>query len=140
MWENHLEGNCEDLQDDTWLKASGGQQKALPLTPLVLAISFAWAAPVPGGTLNPFTIPKCASPLVIPPVMTQAETPSGAGRLRHLDAAVQAANSASYSKDLESGALLPVAKQGLATSSRSPAAGKAYRLPNWQPARCQYVI
>lgn len=35
------------------------------------------AAPVPGGTLNPTTIPKYVTPLVIPPVMDDAGTAAG---------------------------------------------------------------
>ena len=38
-------------------------------TPLVIGIQTATAAPVPGGTLDPTTIPKYVTPLVIPPVM-----------------------------------------------------------------------
>ena len=41
-------------------------------TPLVAAIQTATAAPLPGGTLDPLTIPKYVSPLVIPPVMKDA--------------------------------------------------------------------
>ncbi|MEE4238830.1 MAG: hypothetical protein V2I51_19080, partial [Anderseniella sp.] len=44
-------------------------RKAVLLTPLALAISAAQAAPVPGGTLDPLTIPKYVTPLVIPPVL-----------------------------------------------------------------------
>ncbi len=39
------------------------------LTPLSLAVSGALADPVPGGTLDPLTIPKYVTPLVIPPVL-----------------------------------------------------------------------
>lgn len=35
------------------------------------------AAPLPGGTLNPTTIPKYVTPLVIPPVMDDAGTAAG---------------------------------------------------------------
>ena len=43
-------------------------------TPLVAGIQTATAAPVPGGTLDPTTIPKYVTPLVIPPVMNNAGT------------------------------------------------------------------
>ncbi len=39
------------------------------LLPLALAVSGALAAPLPGGTLDPLTIPKYVIPLVIPPEM-----------------------------------------------------------------------
>ncbi len=42
---------------------------ALLLTPLTLAVSGAMAQAVPGGTLDPLTIPKYVTPLVIPPVL-----------------------------------------------------------------------
>jgi FtsP/CotA-like multicopper oxidase with cupredoxin domain len=42
---------------------------ALLLTPLSLAVSGALAQAVPGGTLDPLTIPKYVTPLVIPPVL-----------------------------------------------------------------------
>ena len=38
-------------------------------TPLVLGMQTAMAQPVPGGTLDPLTIPKYVTPLVIPPVL-----------------------------------------------------------------------
>ena len=38
-------------------------------TPLVIGIQTATAQPVPGGTLDPLTIPKYVTPLVIPPVL-----------------------------------------------------------------------
>ena len=38
-------------------------------TPLVAGIQTATAQPVPGGTLDPLTIPKYVTPLVIPPVL-----------------------------------------------------------------------
>ena len=38
-------------------------------TPLVLGMQSAMAQPVPGGTLDPLTIPKYVTPLVIPPVL-----------------------------------------------------------------------
>jgi len=39
-----------------------------------LSIPPAFAAPVPGGTLDPLTIPKYVTPLVIPPVMNNTGT------------------------------------------------------------------
>jgi FtsP/CotA-like multicopper oxidase with cupredoxin domain len=39
------------------------------LSPLAAAMQTASAAPVPGGTLDPLTIPKYVTPLVIPPVL-----------------------------------------------------------------------
>ena len=41
----------------------------LMLTPIVAGIQTASAVPLPGGTLDPLTIPKYVTPLVIPPVM-----------------------------------------------------------------------
>ena len=41
----------------------------LLLAPLALGVSAALAAPLPGGTLVPTTIPKYVQPLVIPPAM-----------------------------------------------------------------------
>ena len=38
----------------------------------VLSMPAAIAAPVPGGTLDPLTIPKYVTPLVIPPVMNNS--------------------------------------------------------------------
>ena len=38
-------------------------------TPLVIGIQTATAQPVPGGTLDPLSIPKYVTPLVIPPVL-----------------------------------------------------------------------
>ena len=42
---------------------------AFLLAPLALAMSGALAAPVPGGSLDPLTIPKYVTPLVIPPAL-----------------------------------------------------------------------
>ena len=42
---------------------------AFLLAPLALGVSSALAAPVPGGTLDPLSIPKYVTPLVIPPVL-----------------------------------------------------------------------
>jgi spore coat protein A, manganese oxidase len=42
--------------------------------PLALAVSSALAQPLPGGTLDPTTIPKYVQPLVIPPVMNDTGT------------------------------------------------------------------
>lgn len=44
------------------------------ILPLVLEVSSALALPVPGGTLDPLTIPKYVAPLVIPPVMNNTGT------------------------------------------------------------------
>jgi hypothetical protein len=41
---------------------------------LSIGISDALAVPVAGGTLDPLTIPKYVTPLVIPPVMNSAGT------------------------------------------------------------------
>ena len=40
------------------------------LTLCVVGVTDGTAQPVPGGTLDPLTIPKYVTPLVIPPVMT----------------------------------------------------------------------
>ncbi len=47
----------------------GLRKTALMLTPLALAMSNALGEALPGGTLDPTTIPKYATPLVIPPVL-----------------------------------------------------------------------
>ena len=39
------------------------------VAPFALTVSAAVAAPLPGGTLDPLTVPKYVTPLVIPPVM-----------------------------------------------------------------------
>ncbi|MFZ5997062.1 MAG: multicopper oxidase family protein [Nitrospirota bacterium] len=39
---------------------------------LIIVSTAAFAAPLPGGTLDPLTIPKYVTPLVIPPVMNSA--------------------------------------------------------------------
>lgn len=49
-----------------------GKLIGITLTILVLFASSAIAVPVPGGTLDPTTIPKYVTPLVIPPVMKDA--------------------------------------------------------------------
>ncbi len=48
------------------------KRSALLLTPLALGVSTALAAPIPGGTLDPLTIPKYVIPLVIPPEMPKS--------------------------------------------------------------------
>ena len=59
----------------TGQKRRGVRRHAVLLTPLVLAISLAQAdsdielQALPGGSLDPLTIPKYVTPLVIPPVM-----------------------------------------------------------------------
>jgi FtsP/CotA-like multicopper oxidase with cupredoxin domain len=50
---------------------------------LVVAPAMAFAQPVPGGTLDPTTIPKYVTPLVIPPVM------NGTGRDNQYEIAVR---------------------------------------------------
>ena len=47
---------------------------ALLLTPIVAGIQNASAVPVAGGSLDPTTIPKYVTPLVIPPVMNKTGT------------------------------------------------------------------
>ena len=44
----------------------------LLLTPIMLGVQNAYAEPVAGGTLDPESIPKYVTPLVIPPVMKNA--------------------------------------------------------------------
>jgi FtsP/CotA-like multicopper oxidase with cupredoxin domain len=44
----------------------------LLLTPILAGIQTASAVPLPGGTLDPLTIPKYVTPLVIPPVMNDS--------------------------------------------------------------------
>jgi hypothetical protein len=45
---------------------------ALLLTPIMAGIQNVTAQPLPGGTLDPTTIPKYVTPLVIPPVMNDS--------------------------------------------------------------------
>ena len=47
---------------------------ALLLTPLAAGMQNVLAEPLPGGTLDPLTIPKYVTPLVIPPVMKNTGT------------------------------------------------------------------
>ena len=47
----------------------GGGRTLLLLPSLTLTLATAQAVPLPGGTLDPLTIPKYVTPLVIPPVM-----------------------------------------------------------------------
>ena len=42
---------------------------AVAVLPICLGVSAAVAEPVPGGTLDPLTIPKYVTPLLIPPVL-----------------------------------------------------------------------
>ncbi len=56
--------------------AGVARRRLLLLTPLVLAVAAAQAEPLPGGTLDPLTIPKYVTPLVIPPVMDTTGTPN----------------------------------------------------------------
>ncbi len=44
--------------------------------PLLLSMTAANAVPLPGGTLDPLSIPKYVTPLVIPPVMNHNGTPN----------------------------------------------------------------
>ena len=58
-----------------------------------------FAAAIPGGTLDPTSVPKYSTPLLIPPVMPRAGTIKLKGRqdrrlLRDLDEAVHAADPA----------------------------------------------
>jgi spore coat protein A, manganese oxidase len=50
--------------------------RVLLLTPLALAVVAVQAEPLPGGSLDPLTIPKYVTPLVIPPVMDTTGTPN----------------------------------------------------------------
>lgn len=52
------------------------RREALLLTLLVFSISSTAAAPLPGGTLDPLTIPKYVIPLVIPPEMPRSPATS----------------------------------------------------------------
>ncbi|MCU7938824.1 MAG: hypothetical protein KZQ64_11675 [gamma proteobacterium symbiont of Bathyaustriella thionipta] len=48
--------------------------------PVLLSTQVAHAVPVPGGTLDPLTIPKYVTPLVIPPVMNNARLNKKGGK------------------------------------------------------------
>jgi hypothetical protein len=51
--------------------AAGG---GLYLSTTIAGVNYLVQAAIPGGTLNPLTIPKYATPLLIPPVMPRAGT------------------------------------------------------------------
>ena len=57
------------------IKLRGSRRCALLLTPLAFAVSGVLAQAVPGGTLDPTTIPKYVTPLVIPGVMKKSDDP-----------------------------------------------------------------
>src|SRR5256885_6800601 len=50
---------------------------ALLVPTAYLARSPAYADPVPGGTLDPRTVPKCVTPLFVPPTMPGRPGPAG---------------------------------------------------------------
>ncbi|WP_020676319.1 multicopper oxidase domain-containing protein [Geopsychrobacter electrodiphilus] len=66
---------------------------ALLITAILVVVSggfsVAQAAAVPGGTLDPTTVPKYVTPLVIPPVMPQVTTPIGTPGTENYDIAVR---------------------------------------------------
>ena len=62
-----INGNCKSGP-----RQLGGRQGICLLIPLALTISTAQAAPLPGGTLDPLTIEKYVTPLVIPPEMPKS--------------------------------------------------------------------
>ncbi len=55
-----------------FLKLGGVAGAALILTTRFGGIKRVFAAPIPGGTLDPLTVPKFVTPLLIPPVMPRA--------------------------------------------------------------------
>lgn len=57
------------MQEDSFAKRQSLVLKCVIFITFMLSASFAWSEEVPGGTLNPNTIPKYVTPLVIPPVM-----------------------------------------------------------------------
>jgi len=60
------------MSSHRWFAATVG---AALLAPLALVVMSGLAQPLPGGTLDPLTIPKYVLPLVIPPVMHNDGTP-----------------------------------------------------------------
>jgi len=57
-----------------FLKAAGALSAAYWLGPKLILGGKAYAAPIPGGTLDPISIPKYQTPMLIPPVMPKAGT------------------------------------------------------------------
>ncbi len=56
-------------------KTMVGQGALLLAAPFAFGVADALASPLPGGTLDPLTVPKYVTPLVIPPVMNDSGTP-----------------------------------------------------------------
>jgi spore coat protein A len=57
-----------------FLKLGGAAGAALILTTKFGGVRRVFAAPIPGGTLDPLAVPKFQTPLLIPPVMPRAGT------------------------------------------------------------------
>jgi len=57
-----------------FLKAMGAMGAAYWLGPKLMLGGKAYAAPIPGGTLDPLAVPKFVTPMLIPPVMPRAGT------------------------------------------------------------------
>ena len=56
------------------LKGASAEPAARPAGRRAVRFSTRVLAAIPGGTLDPLSIPKYATPLLIPPVMPQADT------------------------------------------------------------------
>jgi len=63
-----------------WSAAAGTWMYVSGLTGSAKMIEKAVALPIPGGTLDPLTVPKFVTPLLIPPVMPKAATLTGKGK------------------------------------------------------------
>ncbi len=70
--ENETEFGGQIMRQARLGKAIG--RGAYMVAPFALTVSAAVAAPLPGGTLDPLTVPKYVTPLVIPPVMKSTGT------------------------------------------------------------------
>ena len=57
-----------------FLKAMGAMGAAYWLGPKLMLGGKVYAAPIPGGTLDPLAVPKFVTPMLIPPVMPKAGT------------------------------------------------------------------
>ena len=75
MMKGKIEMKGQREQKDSWARVLG---LAFFVALTFLAGSPAFAQPVPGGTLDPTTIPKYVQPLVIPPEMPKMISPSPA--------------------------------------------------------------
>jgi spore coat protein A, manganese oxidase len=65
-------GECRMLSRRTFIKAAGGTGLGFALYAYLPGGAKVALAQVPGGTLDPASVPKYRAPLLIPPVMPRA--------------------------------------------------------------------